>query len=51
MTAPNHTPTDPDPGQPAVIAVLETLSELADLVHRRPLAMAAVKHESITPWV
>jgi hypothetical protein len=45
MTAPNHTPTDPDPGLPAVIGVLETVASLADLVHRHRLAVAGLRAE------
>jgi hypothetical protein len=44
MTTPNHPPTA-DEDVPAVIAVFETLSELADLVHRHRLAMSALRHE------
>jgi hypothetical protein len=36
---------DTEPDVPAVIVTLETLSELADLVHRHRLAVAALKHE------
>ncbi len=43
MTAPNHTADHAD--VPAIVAVLETLSELADLVHRHRLAVAARKQE------
>jgi hypothetical protein len=44
MTTPNHPPTA-DEDVPAVIAVLETLSELADLIHRHRLSLAALKQE------
>jgi hypothetical protein len=44
MTTPNHPPTA-DEDVPAVIAVFETLSELADLVHRHRLTVAALRHE------
>jgi hypothetical protein len=47
----NHAAGAEPDDAPAVIVTLETLSELADLVHRHRLAVAAVKHESITPWV
>jgi hypothetical protein len=42
--APADTDAD-DRDVPAVIAVLETLSELADLIHRHRLAVAALKQE------
>jgi hypothetical protein len=38
--------TNPDSDNvPAVIVTLETLAELADLVHRHRLAVAALRHE------
>ncbi len=45
MTAQNHTHAAGPEDVPALVAVLETLSELADLVHRHRLASAALKQE------
>ncbi len=42
MTTPRHTDQE---DVPALVAVLETLSELADLVHRHRLAVAALRAE------
>jgi hypothetical protein len=49
MAAQNHTAdaanTAHDDDLPAIVAVLETLAELADLAHRHRLAVAALRHE------